>query len=136
MSPMAWTSYFKHYQTITDAQLTTHKKKRLKNAEKVKENEPKLASPEFKLDDRVIVQYPKVWDTHGHITRKLTRKRYRRQADEGLLYGTGKFIKLSAAHEPPTASSPPKPPWSPKPALQARRESSKRTRKKPSRYLD
>ena len=117
---------------ITDAQLTTHRKKRLKNAEKVKENGPKLASPEFKLDDRVVVQHPKVWGTHGRITRKLT-KRYRRQADAGLL-GAGKFIKLSAAHEPPTASSPPS--TSPKPAPQARREGSKRTRKKPSRYLD
>ena len=125
------------YQRTTDAQLTTHTKKRLKNAEKVKENEPKLASPEFKLDDRVVVQHPatKVWDTHGRITRQLTRRRYRRQADAGLL-GTGKFIKLSAAHEPPTASSPPKPSTSPKPAPQTRRENSKRTRKRPSRYLD
>ena len=121
-------------QTLSEdhkRQLTTHRK-RLKNAEKIKENGPKLTSPEFKLDDRVVVQHPKVWDTHGHIIRKLTRRRYRRQADAGLL-GTGKFIKLSAAHEPPTASSPPKPPWSPKPAPQARQESSKRTRKKPSR---
>ena len=122
-------------QRITNAQLTTHMRKRLENAEKVKENEPKLASPEFKLDDRVVVQHPKVWDTHGHITRKLTRRRCRRQANAGLL-GPGKFIKLRAAHEPPTTTSwTPKPPWSPKPA-QARRESSKRTRKKPSRYLD
>ena len=126
----------KHYQRIANAQLTTHMKKKLKNAEKVKENEPKLASPEFKLDDRVVVQHPKVWDTHGHITRKLNRGRYRRQANAGLI-GPGKFIKLRAAHEPPTTTSwTPKPPWSPKPAPQARREGSKRTRKKPSRYLD
>ena len=134
-----------HYQRITDAQLATHMRKRLENAEKVKEHGPKLTSPEFQLDDRVVVQHPitKVWDTHGPITRKFTRKRYRRQADAGLLYGAGarprngKFIKLSAAREPPTSTSlTPKPPWSPKPAPQARQESSKRTRKKPSRYLD
>ena len=129
------------YQRISDAQLATHMKKRLENAEKVKENGPKLTSPEFQLDDRVVVQHPitKVWDTHGRITRKFNRRRYRIQADAGhTLIRNGKFIKLSATHEPPTSTSlSPKPPsTSPKPAPQARRESSKRTRKRPSRYLD
>jgi hypothetical protein len=115
-------------------------KKRLENAEKVKESGPKLASPEFKLGDRVVVQHPvtKVWDTHGRITRKYNKRRYLIQADAGhTLFRNRKFIRLSAAHEPPTASSPPNPPsTSPKPAPQTRRERSKRTRKKPSRYLD
>ena len=113
-------------------------KKRLENAEKVKENGPKLASPAFKLGDRVVVQHPvtKVWDTHGRITRKLSKRRYRIQADEGhTFFRNGKFIKLSAANEPTTTSLPPKPSTGPKPAPPAR-ESSKRTRKKPSRYLD
>ena len=114
-------------------------KKRLENAEKVKECGPKLASPEFQLGDRVVVQHPvtKVWDTHGRITRKYNKRRYLIQADAGhTLFRNGKFIRLSAANEPPTTSSPPRPSTSPKPAPQARRESSKRTRKKPSRYLD
>ena len=127
-----------HYQRIADARLATHMKKRLEDAEKVKEHGPKLTSLEFQLDDRAVVQHPitKVWDTHGRITHKFTRRRYRRQADAGAYYmaRNGKFIKLSAAHKPPTSTSlMPKPPWSPKPAPQARRESSKRTRKKPSR---
>ena len=114
-------------------------KRRLENAEKVKESGPKLASPEFKLGDRVVVQHPttKVWDTHGHIIRKYSKRRYRIQADAGhTLTRNGKFIRPSAANEPPTASSPKPPSTSPKPAPQAQREGSKRTRKKPSRYLD
>ena len=120
-------------------------KKRLENAEKVKECGPKLASPVFKLGDRVVVQHPvtKVWDTHGRITRKYNKRRYLIQADAGhTLFRNGKFIRLSAANEPPTnepptASSPPNPPsTSPKPAPQARRENPKRTRKRPGRYLD
>ena len=114
-------------------------KKRLENAEKVKECGPKLASPVFKLGDRVVVQHPvtKVWDTHGRITRKYNKRRYLVQADAGhTLFRNGKFIRLSAANEPPTTSLPPRPPSTgPKPAPPAR-ESSKRTRKKRSRYLD
>ena len=114
-------------------------KKRLENAEKVKESGPKLASPEFQLGDRVVVQHPvsKIWDTHGHIIRKLSKRRYRIQADAGhTLFRNGKFIRPSAANEPPTTSSPPRPSTSPEPATQARRENPKRTRKKPGRYLD
>ena len=133
-----------HYQRITDAQLANHMKERLVNAEKVKENGPKLASREFQLDERVVVQNPitKLWDTHGCISHKLAKRRYRIRADEGhFLMRNGKFIKLSARAEPEKQDNAPPPEvvnTGPKPAPvpQARRESSKRSKKKPRRYLD
>ena len=119
-------------------------KERLSNAEKVKENGPKLASREFQLDERVVVQNPitKLWDTHGRISHKLTERRYRIQADEGhFLMRNRKFIKLSARAEPEKQDNAPPPEvvnTGPKPAPipPARRESSKRSKKKPRRYLD
>ena len=134
-----------HYRRITDTQLAHHMKERLVNAEKVKEDGPKLASRPFQLDERVVVQNPitKVWDTHGRIDRKLTERRYRIQADEGhYLMRNRKYIKLSARAEPGRmqANAPPievvNTGAKPAPILPARRESSKRSKKRPRRYLD
>ena len=148
-------------------------KKRLDNAEKVKEKGPKLASQEFQLGDRVVAQDPisKLWDTHGLILEKVSRRRYQIQADAGHVFTrNGKFIRLTSQtglgpntmgqanrpqpetgpgpntmvqvhrpqHEPEKQdNAPPKEVvvTGPKPAP-ARRESSKRTKKKPKRYLD
>ena len=122
-------------------------KARLDNADKVKENGPKLAGHEFQLGDRVVTQNPitKLWDTHGLICHKFSNRRYRIRADEGHnLTRNGKFIKLSAAGltpepEPKQDNAPPLevvvPGPKPAPVPQAR-ESSKRTKKKPRRYLD
>ena len=74
-------------------------KKRLDNAEKVKERGPKLASQEFQLGDRVVAQDPisKLWDTHGLVTEKISRRRYHIQADAGhVLTRNGKFIRLTS----------------------------------------
>ena len=47
-------------------------KARLENAEKVKENGPKLTGHDFKLGDRVVPKNPltKLWDTHELVTKK------------------------------------------------------------------
>ena len=119
-------------------------KERLTNAEKVKEDGPKLASRPFQLDERVVVQNPitKLWDIHGRIDRKFTDRRYRIQADEGhYLTRNKKYIKLSARAEPGQmqANAPPQEVVNTgaKPApIPARRESSKRSKKRPRRYLD
>ena len=95
------------YKRISDEKLASHMKARLENAEKVKENGPKLAGHEFKLGDRVVAQNPltKLWDTHGIVSEKLSKRRYRIQTDEGYSFlGNGKFIRLSATSltpEPP-----------------------------------
>ena len=139
-----------HYRRITDEQLAGHMKARLDNADKVKENGPKLAGHEFQLGDRVVTQNPitKLWYTHGRICRKHSKRRYRIQADEGHSFSrNGKFIKLSATGltpKPATRQEDNAPPTevvvtSRKPATKpapARREGSKRNKKKPKRYLD
>ena len=86
-------------------------KARLDNADKVKENGPKLAGHEFQLGDRVVTQNPitKLWDTHGHVCHKHSKRRYRIQADEGHSFSrNGKFIKLSAAGLTPEPAHTPK----------------------------
>ena len=167
------------YRRITDTQLANHMEKRLANAEKVKEKGPKLASRAFQPGDRVVVQDPisKLWETHGQITEKISRRRYHVRADAGhKLMRNGKFIRLTSqtgpgpntmgqANRPQPERGPgsntmaqvhPPPPEPPednappgevvatsyneparRPAtVPARRESSKRKRKKPQRYLD
>ena len=120
-------------------------KERLSNAEKVKEDGPKLASRPFELDERVVVQnaITKLWDVHGRIDRKYTDRRYRIQADEGhYLTRNKKYIKLSARAEPERmqANAPPQEVVNtgakPAPIVPACRESSKRSKKRPRRYLD
>ena len=97
-------------------------------------------------------QYTKLWDTHGRIYRKFNDRRYRIQADAGhFLTRNKKFIKLSAraGNEPPDeppdelmqANAPPPEVVittgkKPAPVVPARRESSKRTKKRPRRYLE
>ena len=98
-------------------------KRRLENADKVKENGPRLTSQPFKLGDRVIVQNPlsKLWETHGEVIELLKKRRYRVRADAGHeLMRNGKFIRLtsqgglggqipgckSQAHPPPTRAEP------------------------------
>ena len=60
-------------------------KARLENAEKVKEKSPKLAGHEFELSDRVVAQnsLSKLWDIHGIVTKRHSKRRFHIQADEG-----------------------------------------------------
>ena len=72
--------------------------KRLANAEKVKEKGPKLTSRAFQPGDRVVVQDPisKLWETHGLVTEKISRRRCHIQADAGhAVMRNGKFIRLT-----------------------------------------
>ena len=147
------------YKRISDEKLASHMKARLENAEKVKENGPKLAGQEFKLGDRVVAQNPltKLWDTHGIVSEKLSKRRYRIQTDEGYsFFRNVEFIRLSATSLTPEPPNPPTnesrgslpqednalPPevvvlgQKPTTVPPARRQSSKRTKRKPKRYLD
>ena len=84
--------------------LASHIKARLENAKKVKEKGPKLAGHEFKLGDIVVAQTPlsNLWDTHGIVTKRHSKRRFRIQADEGNSFSrNGKFIRLSATGPTP-----------------------------------
>ena len=79
-------------------------KRRLHNAEKVKEPGPVKAKQrqKFKLADRVVVQNPliKEWDVHGVITEVLSSRRYKVQAENDRKYMRNRVYIHTSTRDP------------------------------------